>query len=104
VGQDVPADDEAPSGEPWLAWFDGTAWTIFDAGVGLPMSHVTTIAAAPDGSIWAATDAGLARFDGSARTVRFPGTWFSGVSVAPDGSIWVNGPSGIARLEPAVSP
>jgi ligand-binding sensor domain-containing protein len=104
VGQDVPADDEAPSGEPWLARFDGTAWTIFDAGVGLPMSYIATIAAAPDGSIWAATDAGLARFDGSARTVRFPGTWFSGVSVAPDGSIWVNGPSGIARLEPAVSP
>ncbi len=103
VGQDVSPGGEAPPGDPWLARFDGTAWTVFDEGVGPSMSYEGSIAAAPDGSIWAATDHGLARFDGTAWTVRCPGPWFSGISVAPDGTIWVSSPARIARLRPSAT-
>jgi hypothetical protein len=85
----------------WVARFDGTAWTVFDASDGL--SQVYSIAAAPDGSVWATTSSGLARFDGTAWTTVVRGLSFYDVDVAPDGTVWITGSFGVARLSPTLT-
>jgi hypothetical protein len=105
VGGDVLTDADAQPAEPWFARFDGAAWTVVDGPAWSTAAYAVSMAAAPDGSLWIATNTGLARFDGSAWIVRYPAVSFSGVSVAPDGAVWVGGPAGIARLaESAGSP
>jgi hypothetical protein len=80
----------------WVARFDGTAWKVFDARDGL--SDPNGLAVAPDGTIWATTSDGLARFDGTAWTSVVSGLAFDSIDVAPDGTVWVTGGFGVARL------
>jgi hypothetical protein len=115
VGADVSATDPADPrklGPPWVARFDGTRWAVFgqDGGFPGPGQQATisyrlgdtvpqsSVAAGPDGTIWVATDGGLARFDGVTWTTLYPGVVFSAVSVAPDGTVWVSGPFGVTRI------
>jgi hypothetical protein len=115
VGADVSATDPTNPGElgpPWIARFDGTRWAVFgqDGGFPGPGQPATTVygladtvpqssvAAGPDGTIWVATESGLARFDGVTWTTLYPGVRFSAVSVAPDGTVWVSGPFGVTRV------
>lgn len=60
---------------------------------------VTDLAAAPDGSIWVGTYAGVARYVGGAFTIHdfahgLPSNDVYAVSVAPDGSVWVGTEAG----------
>jgi hypothetical protein len=115
VGADVSAADPTNPdelGPPWIARFDGTRWAVFGEeggfpGLGQRASTVyvwgdtvptSSVAAGPDGTIWVATDSGLARFDGVSWTTLFRGVGFSAVSVAPDGTVWVSGPFGVTRI------
>ena len=86
---------------PSVARFDGSGWRIFDASDGIPEAR--SIAAAPDGTVWATTSAGLARFDGTAWRTVVRGLWFEDVDVAPDGTVWVTGDFGVAWLAPSLT-
>ena len=99
-------------GLPWVARFDGTRWAVFGQDDGFPgpgqqativyalgdtVPH-SSVAAGPDGTIWVATDSGLARFDRVTWTTLYRGVVFSAVSVAPDGTVWVSRPFGVTRV------
>ncbi len=115
VGADVSATDPTDPGQlgpPWIARFDGTRWAVFGQDGGFPepgqqptIAYVwgdtvphSSVAAGPDGTIWVATDSGLARFDGVTWTTLFRGVVFSAVSVAADGTVWASGPFGVTRI------
>jgi ligand-binding sensor domain-containing protein len=66
---------------------DGTIWTRFGVEGGLPSDDVNDVAVADDGTVWAATRRGLARFDGSRWEEVEPGN-HGVVAVAPDGAVW----------------
>jgi PAS domain S-box-containing protein len=51
------SQSEIPYSEPWR-------WTRFTTEAGLPSNHVLAIAETPEGTVWAATSAGLAWFEG----------------------------------------
>lgn len=82
-------------------------WTLWTAADGLPSTDFTSIAAAPDGSIWLGTTRGLIHFDG-ANTWEYrqgrrwlPGDQVTALSVAADGTVHVDtkaGP-GLIRME-----
>jgi hypothetical protein len=115
VGADVSETDPtdpAKLGPRWIARFDGTRWAVFGQDGGFPgpgqqativyvwwdtLPH-SSVAAGPDGTIWVATDSGLARFDGVTWTTLYRGVVFSAVSVAPDGTVLVSGPFGVTRI------
>ena len=113
--RDVPVTSiqVAPNGDTWvtlmdgpngpIARFDGTGWTVFGKADGLQQEtrgHNVNVAFGPDGTVWAPTVNGLARFDGQRWTMSFDGVEFGRLSVAPDGTVWVTGPSGVQRLPP----
>src|SRR5208283_3305632 len=69
------------------------AWQTED---GLPQSSVLSIVQTPDGYLWLATYAGLARFDGIRFTVfdssnvpGLPGNRITGLHVDDSGALWV---------------
>lgn len=71
--------------------YDGTAWRTYTAADGAPnLAHA--IVAAPDGSVWVATESRLARFDGTSwRAFDYPLSGFAppSLAIAPDGTAWV---------------
>jgi len=83
-----------------VARYDGTVWTLFGPADGIPGAWVNRVAVAPDGSVWATTDAGVAQFDGERWSPRFTGQWFDGLSIARDGTVWLTGASGVSRVTP----
>jgi hypothetical protein len=106
-----------PNGDAWVRWdplpdtgreasawtrFDGAAWTILDAANG-PPATTWDLGVAPDGTVWAATLDGLARYDGT-RWSAVAGVPLHGPyqgrpwSVAADGTVFLAGPSGLARI------
>jgi hypothetical protein len=85
-----------PPGSPvyagWVSRYDGSSWTTFDATDAAALGGgVFTIKQLPDGAVWVASAAGLARFDGSSWVdADGPwGTWGASVAAGPDGAIWV---------------
>ena len=90
--------------ESGVAKYDGSAWTRFGQGSGLPSGRIRDLYADREGVIWAATGSGLARFDGSEwSAVRFslfdlsPSeiTAISGV----DQSVWVSSREGVYHFD-----
>ena len=52
-----------------VSHFDGQRWITYTEDDGLPGNTVTCIAAAPDGALWAGTEAGtVSRFSGDTWT------------------------------------
>jgi ligand-binding sensor domain-containing protein len=109
-GADPPITDEEidaltvdSSGRPWIGLDgnpldgvsvrDGSDWTTYDTSHAAPLTAVNSITEHPDGSIWVATESGLARFDGSAWTDVTPGgsgtSDLTSVLATPDGNVWV---------------
>lgn len=78
--------------------YRGGRWTMFGPADGFVTNGVWRLASAPDGSVLAAADEGLLRFDGRGWTVAVEGSGLSAVDVADDGTVWTIGPSGIGRL------
>ena len=86
---------QASSGTGWVSRFDGTVWHVYGAGEGAPLdAGVRTIVAAPDGSVWVATDRGLVRFasgEWSDFTTRQPlgGRAPDAIAAGPGDSLWL---------------
>lgn len=77
-----------------------TTWHMAD---GLPSDDIRDVAVAPDGSIWLATGAGVAAFDGSTFTVHTMGTHPGlasndtyAIEVTDDGEVWVGTDFGVS--------
>ena len=85
----------------------GQAFERFGVRDGLPSELINAVELGPDGTLWIATDDGLARYDGHAFTVwrhrpddpaSIPTSRVT--SVAPyDGGAWVGTSGGVARLD-----
>jgi ligand-binding sensor domain-containing protein len=73
---DMTAIAFTPDGIGWfgnaisgLFRYDGTAWETFNtSNSGLASDKIYDLAVAPDGALWACTDAGLSRYDGAGWT------------------------------------
>ena len=96
----------------WVARYDGSTWRVFDATDAAPLGSGTrTITPFPDGSVWVATDSGLARFDGTGwidlTSVTPTPTSVTSVARGSGGATWIvtadpaNGAVGVARLDGA---
>jgi hypothetical protein len=83
AGYQRPSDELVGS----VARFDGETWATYTTDDGLPRGAVLTVDVAPDGTVWAGTERGLARLDGEVWTVVSPQVSVEHVAFAPDGSI-----------------
>lgn len=90
---------EDPSGRIVIAYvgrgaaigrFDGDTYWTFSTPFAPPRRVVTSVAVAPDGSVWVGREDGIAHFDGASwesfTTAEFLGT--SAIAVATDGSVF----------------
>lgn len=101
-----------PGGSGMVEHFDGVTWRTYDAADAPPLGGmVWTISPFADGTVWVATDAGLARFDGSTWSTFVPSEggprFATSAAAGPDGAIWVaagdpdDGAVTVGRLVPA---
>jgi ligand-binding sensor domain-containing protein len=80
-----------------VARYDGANWKTFTIDDGLPSNNVNSLAAEPSGVIWAATNSGLARFDGkqwlafNSNNSGLKDDYVRAVAVDPDSTIWFSG-------------
>ena len=79
---------------------------VWDTDRGMPSSAVTSVAATPDGYLWAGTFEGLARFDGIRFTVTshrnspdFPDDAVTALYTDHAGLLWASTGNGIARYD-----
>jgi len=82
----------------------GGVWERITAARGLPSDFVNDIAVDPAGSVWVATDSGVARFDGRSwktftRDDGLPDNGVRTVAVGRDGQVWIGTPRGAARFD-----
>ena len=98
-----------PRGGLWIGSTESTAGYLANDALHLAelgsAGTLWDLAIAADGATWAATTAGLLRFDGS-RWVHAQGDWnlpsgaVRGLAAARDGSLWAATNRGVARLAP----
>jgi len=101
---DVPA--QGANDEPGLAsHYLAETWT---KERGLPDNSVRAIAQTPDGYIWVATRAGLARFDGvrfvvfnRANTPALPSDEFTCLTPGQNSDLWIGTMNGLVRRSPS---
>jgi len=73
--------------------FDGETWTTYTSDDGLPRmprtghARLNSVEVAPDGTVWAGTDLGLARLDGETWAIVSPPVSVGDIAFAPDGSL-----------------
>jgi signal transduction histidine kinase/ligand-binding sensor domain-containing protein len=86
-----------------LASFNRQAWVTEN---GLPQNTVQALAQTTDGFVWAGTEAGLVRFDGSGFVVfdrnskpGLPANDIRCLLAAEDGALWIGTSDGLARLQ-----
>ncbi len=90
--------------------FDGTDWTHYTTSNGLPARVGSTVAAAPDGSVWAGSEqldsnlgGGVAHFDGTAWTLYTTEDGLHSMSaeiaVGTDGTVWAIHGAGVSRFD-----
>jgi ligand-binding sensor domain-containing protein len=93
---------EGPRINEGLASFDGHAWALHPAPMRLALANVSHLEIAPDGTLWTATDSGLAHFNGAAWTVDAASAGeITVLDFAPDGAMWVGRSDGsVARHQP----
>lgn len=80
-----------------------TSWTMAD---GLPSDDIRDVAVAPNGTIWLATSAGVAAFDGTSFTVHtttthpgLPSNDLYAIGVMNNGDVWVGSDFGLSRFD-----
>ena len=92
-----------PIGGGWISTFDGEAWRpLIDT---LRMGVVTSLAATPDGGVWAGSGQGVARLAGPGEQRLYtsadglPDGGVVDLAVGPDRTLWAAGPTAIARFD-----
>lgn len=103
--EDVWATGDGYQGRDGVWRLDDGTWTTFP---GLPGGTLNQLAVGPEGTLWAATQRGLARFQGSAWEEVASGPHHA-IAFAPDGAVWASSGLAIQRvggggLEPAALP
>jgi hypothetical protein len=93
VGRDELWTGDWGAGGAWR--LRGDTWTHFDDRVDLP-GELQDLALAPDGTLWATTEQGIWRFDGSRWGLAESGDFHS-IAFGPDGGIWVAGKHTVQR-------
>ncbi len=80
-----------------------TSWTTAD---GLPSDDIRDVAVAPNGTIWLATSAGVAAFDGTTFTLHtttthpgLPSNDLYAIGVMNNGDVWVGSDFGLSRFD-----
>jgi signal transduction histidine kinase/ligand-binding sensor domain-containing protein len=95
----APSPSPSPSPTPVTGLHQWGAVTLFH---GLPSDRVRAIAQGPDGSMWFATDAGLAKFDGRRTQAitdsELPAARVLALKTDDEGVLWIGTDSGAARL------
>lgn len=106
ASSDITALKMLADGTLWIGFYNGGAAAIktaairdgsvrrFGRGDGFPAGTVSAFATRDDGSLWAATSGGLARFDGRrwqvvGREMGYPANRASWLLSARDGALWV---------------
>lgn len=92
-----------PIGGGWISTFDGDAWRpLTDT---LRMGVVISLAATPDGGVWAGSGRGAARLAGPGGQRLYtsadglPDGGVIDLAVGPDGTLWAAGRTAIARFD-----
>jgi ligand-binding sensor domain-containing protein len=95
----VWAGTVSPDGSVWFGTYlsglvnryDGSGWTSYGESQGLgPLNTVWSLASAQDGTIWAGTDDGVARFNGLSWEMFSPITGsVRSVTITDDGAVWI---------------
>ena len=81
-----------------VARFDGTDWRLYTTDDGL-LDNLSWVTGTADGVVWASSDGGFSRFDGSSWTA-FPDTDYGGpVSVDPHGMLWMPTSDGVIGFD-----
>ncbi len=89
------------------AAFAEGSWTTWTAADGLPGNTILALACTPDGTIWAGTDSGVARYDGARWTAVTMADGLANdrvraIAAAPDGSVWFGTHGGVSRFREGV--
>jgi hypothetical protein len=82
---------------------DGAAWKLYTTEDGLPWDECTSLAPAPDGSVWLGTTRGAIRFDGSRWEYRQGRRWLpddavSAVFVDAENTAWFRTAGGVGKI------
>ena len=86
----------------WISRFDGQAWRPLTDTLGVGV--VTSLAATPDGAVWAGSGAGVARLAGPGGPRLYtaadglPAGGVAALAVAAEGALWAASPTAVARL------
>lgn len=98
---DITALAMLPDGTLWIGFYYGGVSVLrnghllhYASGHGLPGGMVSSLVQTPDGMVWAATEGGLARFDGRqwstvGKAQAYPSTRADWLLVDHDGTLWV---------------
>ena len=87
--------------------YDGSTWQTYTVADGLPGSAVRDLAVGADGTVWAATDGGIGRFDGrrwfaynrGSALLQLPSNDVTSLAVANDGvTIFAGTSAGVAQF------
>ncbi|MDJ0662978.1 MAG: hypothetical protein QNJ75_00365 [Acidimicrobiia bacterium] len=83
-----------------------TAAPIFSPDSPAPLNDINDLALAPNGDLWAATAAGVVRWDVATgepqiftESEGIPGRSVAAIDIAPDGTVWIVGDQGIGRYD-----
>lgn len=91
--------DAAGGEEIAVANFDGQEWTRAVVDDGHNVRSATSLAVAGDGAVWAATRAGVYRFDGQNWAGWLGAENFRSVAVGEDGTVWAATRRGVWRFD-----
>jgi hypothetical protein len=84
---------------------DGAKWSLYSTEDGLPWNECTSLATAPDGSVWLGTTRGAIHFDGKTWEYRQGRRWLPDdavleVVVDGEGAAWFRTAGGIGKIKP----
>jgi len=82
---------------------EGAAWKLYSTEDGLPWNECTSLAPAPDGSVWLGTTRGAIRFDGSRFEYRQGRRWLpddsvKAVVVDAENTAWFDTAAGVGKI------
>lgn len=109
---DITALTMEPDGSLWIGFYYGGVSVLraghlqhYGAEQGFPPGMVIALASTPDGSHWAASEGGLARFDGKRWTIvgndwNYPTRHADWLLTGRDGTLWVTTGESLVFLRP----